>query len=336
MKMVRNVSFDTPESTQPQFSGLDPNQQAIRDLMNSKLQSRAMEPKPIGTWAGVAAQTLQGVHGAMERGRTQNELAQGRQAASDYYGSVLPDASPEMMTAGGYDSSIFENELALKRGLEEEDRLFARQKGLASYKNSLAKQLLAQTGGGFTGPLGKGQIKQDQVAGESIADWRSGGAERFSTNITRLGNVINEIDANPEGNYSGLMAGNVMEWGGGTGRSLMDDAAWAKQQVGAVVQQLLRETLGGQFAYKEGEALLERAWDPYLSTEDNVASVKILMEDMVRRKQRMDELSQYMDVNQTARGFRHDPSAQPAVSPTTGSKSIQDYSDDELRAIAGQ
>ena len=60
--------------------------------------------------------------------------------------------------------------------------------------------------------------------------------------------------------------------------------------MGQVVQQSLRETLGGQFAQKEGEALIQRAYDEALPPEMNAARLRALftqLQSIAESKQAM-------------------------------------------------
>jgi hypothetical protein len=89
--------------------------------------------------------------------------------------------------------------------------------------------------------------------------------------------------------------------------ALYPDAAEAKDLIGGVVQTNLRAILGGQFAQKEGEALLARAYNPAQPQKDNLARVRELKKQVRTAAAARRRAVEYWEENEgTLAGFKGD------------------------------
>ena len=82
------------------------------------------------------------------------------------------------------------------------------------------------------------------------------------------------------------------------------DAQDAIDRVGSVVQRSLREILGGQFAQREGEQLVRRAYNPSLPPEMNAARLRALFAVLDQTAQnKMDMATYYQENNYSLGGY---------------------------------
>ena len=81
------------------------------------------------------------------------------------------------------------------------------------------------------------------------------------------------------------------------------DAENAKEMVQEVVQRNLKLILGAQFAQKEGEQLISRAYNPILSPEVNARRLKKLYRQMEIARQQRQAMADYFSENYTLKGY---------------------------------
>jgi len=111
---------------------------------------------------------------------------------------------------------------------------------------------------------------------------------------------------------------------------LNPEAQDAIDRVGSVVQRSLREVLGGQFAQKEGEQLVRRAYNPSLKPEQNAARLRALFSVLDQTAKNKMEMVEYFRKDYTLRGYEgnlKDPTVEdleaaidaavPSAPPTT-------------------
>lgn len=89
--------------------------------------------------------------------------------------------------------------------------------------------------------------------------------------------------------------------------ALFPDAATAKDLAGGVIQSNLRAILGGQFAQKEGEALLARAYNPAQPQKDNLERIRSLRKQIETAAAAKKRAVDYWEENEgTLAGFKGD------------------------------
>ena len=81
------------------------------------------------------------------------------------------------------------------------------------------------------------------------------------------------------------------------------EAVDAQELVEEVVQRNLRIVLGAQFTEKEGERLIQRAYNRKLPASMNAARVRRLSQLLEGRAQQMQSLNEHVQQNRTAAGW---------------------------------
>jgi hypothetical protein len=159
---------------------------------------------------------------------------------------------------------------------------------------------------GSEGSLGKltpAQKSLDTKFGREYADFFAGGGiNNLEKNVSELARAIKIIEDNPDGATSGKLIGLADKTGQLTLASQL--AADVKDIIGGVAQSNLRQVLGGQFAQKEGEALLQRQYDTGQTKANNLKRLRSLYEqasDTIRDKK---AAAQYYEQFGTLKGFK--------------------------------
>jgi hypothetical protein len=125
------------------------------------------------------------------------------------------------------------------------------------------------------------QKAADMAFGKDYNDFvAGGGVSTIQKNIQQLDQAILLMEnAKKAGkNLSGRAIG--LADSSGTLSYLFPEAAQVKDLVGGVAQSNLRQILGGQFAAKEGEQLLARAYNTAQPINDNISRLKALREQI--------------------------------------------------------
>lgn len=145
----------------------------------------------------------------------------------------------------------------------------------------------------------KGRNKVDETFAGTVVEWKAeGGFADVQKNLGQLAKVVKDFETGKSGT--------------GAARNLVPDAVKAftdpellssKQQVEEVVQRNLRVILGAQFTEKEGTRLIERAFNPNLSTKENTRRVKVLMRQIRNAARAKNEAVKYFDKHGTLTGF---------------------------------
>ena len=151
-----------------------------------------------------------------------------------------------------------------------------------------------------------GQIEIDKAFGKTIADYKLKGQAQVISNLRNLSEKINILDGtikNNKGqkyNVSGPLIG------------VLDDAALAvaypdaagfRSDIRDIVFQSLREKLGAQFTEKEGERLVNAAFNFYLEEEQNIGRLKRLYKTIEDAANAKNEAIAYFDEKGTLQGF---------------------------------
>ena len=151
-----------------------------------------------------------------------------------------------------------------------------------------------------------GQIEIDKAFGKTIADYKLKGQAQVISNLRNLSEKINILDGtikNNKGqkyNVSGPLIG------------VLDDAALAvaypdaagfRSDIRDIVFQSLREKLGAQFTEKEGERLVNAAFNFYLEEEQNIGRLKRLYKTIEDAANAKNEAIAYFDEKGTLQGY---------------------------------
>ena len=168
---------------------------------------------------------------------------------------------------------------------------------------SIARKAKAAGEGDGIGKLTPAQKAVDTKFGKEYNDFVSaGGSSAIAKNLKMLDDAIKIIKDSPEGDVSGKIVGLSDKTG--TLSYTHPKAAEAKDLIGGVAQSNLRAILGGQFAAKEGEQLLARAYNTAQPKKDNLNRLTALREQIEKAAQDKIDASQYYEEKGTLKGFK--------------------------------
>lgn len=129
-----------------------------------------------------------------------------------------------------------------------------------------------------------------------------GGINNLEKNVEELGRAIQIIEQSKEGDTSGKLIGLADK--SGTLSYVSPTAADVKDLIGGVAQSNLRQVLGGQFAAKEGEALLQRQYDTAQTKENNLKRLRALYNQAAATVKTKKSAAQYYEEFGTLKGFK--------------------------------
>lgn len=143
--------------------------------------------------------------------------------------------------------------------------------------------------------------KVDEDFAKEFPQLSASGLSSAARNAATIQTVLDKM-----GNTEGMqLSGPGQALLGRMGRALFNpEAENVKGLVGQVVQQSLRETLGGQFAQKEGEALIQRAYDEALPPEMNAARLRALFMQLQSIAQSKQAMYDYVKDRGTLEGYQ--------------------------------
>ena len=140
----------------------------------------------------------------------------------------------------------------------------------------------------------------DKAYATEHLEWTRGGGADMSANVAQIDTVLQRLEAGEE--LTGPLIGMVN--GVGLLGLVNPDAENAKEMVQEVVQRNLRVILGSQFAQKEGEQLISRAYNPTLPAAENARRLRKLYQQMEISRQQRQAMADYFDKNYTLRGYK--------------------------------
>lgn len=158
-------------------------------------------------------------------------------------------------------------------------------------------------GDGGLGKLTPAQKAVDTKFGKEYTDFFAGGGiNSLEKNVEELGRAIKIIEQSKEGDTSGKVIGLADK--SGTLTYVSPTAADVKDLIGGVAQSNLRQILGGQFAAKEGEQLLQRQYDTAQTKENNLKRLRALYQQASDTVQDKKAAAQYYEEFGTLKGFK--------------------------------
>lgn len=169
-----------------------------------------------------------------------------------------------------------------------------------------AKMYNVDSTGKVTGIGGDAPVTNIDLGGETGIDevnksvakeyttWIGGGAADATKNVAQIANAVQLLQSGDitTGVKSGLIARS------GLGAFLDPEGTGLREQVEEVVQRNLRVVLGAQFTEKEGERLINRAYNPSLSTQQNLKKLNALFTQMQTALDQKNAMMQYFQKNQ--------------------------------------
>jgi hypothetical protein len=177
----------------------------------------------------------------------------------------------------------------------------------AAYQVGPGNQLYRVTGGGTTvntyvGPEGDtvpaGFRPVDNAFAPEYQAWVTGGFADVNRQVQQLDQALAELRADP--NLTGPLVGMAPDWA----------LVWAnpaaidvRDRVQDIIQRNLRLILGAQFTQREGEALIQRAYNPSLPVEQNIARIQALVSAMKAAAAAKQQAVDYFGQNGTLWGY---------------------------------
>lgn len=142
-------------------------------------------------------------------------------------------------------------------------------------------------GGGSQTPL---QKKIDEKFADKVVDWMDSRSDTQKS-LIQLKAAANMLknSKNISGPLSSLLSEAPI-----IGKRINPEASRVKSAIEEVVQRNLRKVLGAQFTEKEGERLIQRAYDPSQSQEENALRVNRLITQIELHEKYMDEMAEHI------------------------------------------
>lgn len=148
--------------------------------------------------------------------------------------------------------------------------------------------------------LTKGEEAIDRKFAEDNVDFRTGGESEILKRLGQLKETKENLDSGDD-SITGPVIGMMPDW---LSAFVNPEAISNRERVEEVAQSNLREVLGGQFAMKEGEQLIKRAYNPALSEEENSKRVGRLIEQIKRALDAKKAAVEYFHKKGTLKGYK--------------------------------
>lgn len=127
----------------------------------------------------------------------------------------------------------------------------------------------------------------------------SGGAAKARRNLAAVGEVVKNLDKTDKA--SGPLIGSIPKWA----RDIVaPEGSKLQDSLESVVQQTLKDTLGGQFAALEAKELLARAYNPRLSESENKKRSQAVLDELRAAVDSKVEAARYFEDHGSLRGYK--------------------------------
>lgn len=148
--------------------------------------------------------------------------------------------------------------------------------------------------------LTPGQQEIDKQFGDDYLQWAvRGGRGDFQKSKAQLEDALTNLGKSDA--ISGPVVGSLPEW---LQAFVAPDAIKYPEEVQEIAQRNLRAILGGQFAQKEGEQLIARAFNPKLDEATNQVRVQRLLGALVKAAQSKEDAAKYYEEHGTLVGWK--------------------------------
>ena len=147
------------------------------------------------------------------------------------------------------------------------------------------------------------ETKVEEKSAQDLVDFTIGGGfSDVQKGLSQLENAKRTLQTQPEGKITGKIVGAQDDTG--LLKYTNPVAQDTKEQVQEIAQRNLRLILGPQFTAKEGEALINRVYNPALPQSVNVKRLELLQEQMTSAAKTKQEAVDYYNANGTLKGFK--------------------------------
>ena len=150
----------------------------------------------------------------------------------------------------------------------------------------------------------KGQEALNKDFGKKYAEWTSNGRASADTNIKKLQEVYDELNALPENekNSDDRFIGRAYDV------FQPEEKIQRREKVRSAAQEALRATLGAQFTEKEGETIMARAYDPRLSPKANMERIKTVLDERIQARDEKNRQSGEFEKTGSLNNYKPEPS----------------------------
>lgn len=151
--------------------------------------------------------------------------------------------------------------------------------------------------------LTPGQKAADTTFGKEYADYGAGGGSAtIDKNMGLLRGAIDKLEGKGGSKVeTGGLSGYLPEWGQDL---VASDVANVRDDIRSAIQTSLKQILGGQYTEREGKAIFERAFNPRLSSADNVKKAQAELAALESMAGQKDQAIRYFEKNGTLTGFK--------------------------------
>ena len=147
------------------------------------------------------------------------------------------------------------------------------------------------------------EAKVEEKSAQDLVDFTIGGGfSDVQKGLSQLEIAKQTLQQQPEGRITGKLVGAQDDTG--LLKYTNPAAQDTKEQVQEIAQRNLRLILGPQFTAKEGEALINRVYNPALPQSVNVKRLDLLQEQMTSAAKTKQEAVDYYNTNGTLKGFK--------------------------------
>ena len=147
------------------------------------------------------------------------------------------------------------------------------------------------------------QAKVEEKSAQDLVDFTIGGGfSDVQKGLSQLEIAKQTLQQQPEGRITGKLVGAQDDTG--LLKYTNPAAQDTKEQVQEIAQRNLRLILGPQFTAKEGEALINRVYNPALPQSVNVKRLELLQDQMTSAAKTKQEAVDYYNTNGTLKGFK--------------------------------
>lgn len=178
---------------------------------------------------------------------------------------------------------------------------------MTEYKTSRAGEAGKQGVSFGDGPLTTGQVATDKNFANFYKDYLSKGrGAKNVANVERLDDAKAILEyAAKKGIAISSVPYSLVAQRPTLSAFFSPEGVMAQERVASVIQQSLKEILGGQFAEREGIALIQRGYNPALSPEENLERLLDLEAQVLQIvESEQDAVEYYENNNMSLRGYK--------------------------------
>jgi hypothetical protein len=186
--------------------------------------------------------------------------------------------------------------------------------GLGAYKYDAERlaEIEAQKKAAEQGRIGQtvltdAQIKSDQAFGDWYTkEWLvKGGGSTEATYLENLKGVRDTlVDAEKSGESITGVSQGVLSKFPTTQAFFNPEGAVVQDRIAGVAQLSLKAILGGQFSEREGELLIQRAYNPLLSEAENIERLTQLINRIEKAEKAKQSIVEYYEENNSIAGYK--------------------------------